>query len=341
MQQVERMEQTVDELRREIGRVVVGQDLVVDDLLITLLAGGHAILEGVPGLAKTLLINTLASALSLDSGRIQFTPDLMPTDVTGSTVVQEDRSSGARHFVFRRGPIFTNLLLADEINRTPPKTQAALLEGMSEGHVTVAGRRHELARPFLVLATQNPIEQEGTYTLPEAQLDRFLFKILIDYPELDEERDILLRTTGTQTARVRPVVSRDVILQMQYLVRALPTTEHIHRYASRLVRSTRVGEDDVPAWVAEFLAWGAGPRAVQSLILAAKARTLLDGRFCVTRSDIGAVAHPVLRHRILPSFLAEAEGWTTDRIIDRLLAETGAFAERPEYDKVTRRILRF
>jgi len=328
-------------LEREVGRVVVGQSAVVEQLFVTLFAGGHAILEGVPGLAKTLVVNTLASALSLESGRIQFTPDLMPSDVTGTTVVQEDRATGQREFAFRRGPVFTNMLLADEINRTPPKTQAALLEGMSEGKVTVAGQRYSLPVPFVVLATQNPIEQEGTYPLPEAQLDRFLLKILIDYPNMAAERAILLRTTGSASSSASPVVSRDLILRVQTLVRTLPTTSHIDEYATRLVRRSRPSEPDAPAWVKEHVAWGAGPRAAQALILAAKAKTLMEGRFAVTRADIRAVAHPVLRHRILPSFIAEAEELSADDLVDRLLEETPAFAEKRGYDVVTRRILRF
>ncbi len=337
---IDQLEDITGRLRHEIGRVIVGQDAVVDQLLITLLAQGHAILEGVPGLAKTLLVSTLGQALSLEFGRIQFTPDLMPSDVTGTLIVQEDRSTGDRDFAFRKGPVFTNLLLADEINRTPPKTQASLLEGMSERFVTVGGKRHKLPEPFFVLATQNPIEQEGTYPLPEAQLDRFLFKIVIDYPDVLEEEAILKRTTGTASAMVASVVSREKLLAMQQLVRALPTTKHLQEYATRIVRRTRPNDEGASDWVRANIAWGAGPRAVQALLLAAKAHTLLSGRFSVTRSDIRAVALPVLRHRILPSFLAEADGFTVDSLVLRLVEDTPAFTERPDYDAVSRRILR-
>ena len=337
---IDRLGETTGRLRAEIARVIVGQDEVVDQLLIVLLAGGHAILEGVPGLAKTLLVNTLARALSLDSGRIQFTPDLMPSDVTGTLVVEEQRASGLREFVFRPGPIFTHLLLADEINRTPPKTQAALLEGMSERQVTVGGVRHVLPRPFCVLATQNPIEQEGTYPLPEAQLDRFLMKIRIDYPDFLEEYEIIARTTGARKTSVEGVLGRDLLLDLQRLVPALPATPHIQEYATRLARRTRASEPESPEWVRSHIAWGAGPRAAQALILCAKARALLDGRFAVTRADVRAVAPPVLRHRIVPSFLAEAEGASADDLVDRLLESTPAFRTRPDHDDVSRRILR-
>ncbi len=337
---VDRLGELTTRLRAEIARVVVGQESVVDELLITLLVGGHAILEGVPGLAKTLIVNTLGSALSLDAGRVQFTPDLMPTDVTGTLVVQENRTTAEREFVFREGPIFTNLLLADEINRTPPKTQASLLEGMSEGMVTVGGERHRLPRPFCVLATQNPIEQEGTYPLPEAQLDRFLVKIHIDYPDLLEERAILERTTGTGEQRAGKALTRALLLDMQALVPALPATGHIQEYATRLARRSRPSEPDAPDWVRTYIAWGAGPRAAQAMILAAKARTLLDGRFSVTRADVRAVALPVLRHRVLPSFLAEAEGFCADDLVRRLMDDTPAFREKPDHDAVSRRILR-
>jgi MoxR-like ATPase len=326
-------------LEEEVGRIIVGQDQVVEEMLLALLAGGNAILEGVPGLAKTLLVNTLASALSLQSGRIQFTPDLMPSDVTGTLVMQE-APGGGRGFAFRRGPIFVNMLLADEINRTPPKTQSALLEGMSEGQVTAGGRRHALPRPFFVLATQNPIEQEGTYPLPEAQLDRFLFKIVIDYPSFEEEWQVIERTTGTHRAALSPAVSREEILALQRLVRSLPASQHIQEYATRLARRSRPSDPRAPAWVRQLVAWGAGPRAAQSLILAAKARTLLDGRFAVTRADVRAVALPVLRHRILPSFQAEGEGLTAGDLVERLLRDTPSFPENPEHDDVTRRILR-
>jgi MoxR-like ATPase len=329
------------ELKKEIAKVIVGQDRVIDEILIALLAGGHVLLEGVPGLAKTLLVNTLASALSLDYGRIQFTPDLMPADVTGTQVIAEDPATRERRFTFRKGPVFVHVLLADEINRTPPKTQAALLEGMAEGQVTAGGTRHFLPRPFFVLATQNPIDQEGTYRLPEAQLDRFLFKVLVDYPELEEEAAIIRRTTGARTATPVPVLWREEILGLQRIVRALRVSPHLTAYAARLARFTRpIGSPPLP-WVREHIAWGAGPRAVQALILAAKARTLLSGSFAVTRAAVREVALPVLRHRLIPSFQAEAEGLTADDLICRLLLETPPFRHPQDLDAPTRRILRF
>ncbi|MEM7231331.1 MAG: MoxR family ATPase [Planctomycetota bacterium] len=337
---VERIQETLGRFRGEIGQVIVGQEQVVTDLFTALLAGGHVIIEGVPGLAKTLLIQSMASATSLAFGRIQFTPDLMPSDVTGTLVVQEDPSSGFRDFVFRKGPVFVNVLLADEVNRTPPKTQAALLEGMSEGRVTVGGARHKLPEPFFVLATQNPIEQEGTYNLPEAQLDRFLYKVLIDYPNEPEEAEVLRRTTGTTSSSIDSVLSLDDIVQLQKIARSLPTSPHIREYATRIVRATRPGDEAAPGWVSEYLAWGAGPRAVQSMLVAAKARTLISGRFSVTRRDIRDVAFPVLRHRILPSFQAEGEGQSADDLIARLLLETSAFKPKGRHDEVTRKILR-
>ena len=333
-------EARVAALKQEVGKVIVGQERVIDQILITLLAGGHCVLEGVPGLAKTLLIHTLASTLSLKYGRIQFTPDLMPADVTGTQVIDHEPGTGARHFHFRKGPVFANFLLADEINRTPPKTQAALLEAMAEGQVTVAGQRHELPKPFFVLATQNPIEQEGTYNLPEAQLDRFLFKVFVDYPELDEEELIIRRTTVAREVQLQPVLGRDEILGLQKVVRALHVSTHVMDYAARLVRASRPEEAGGAAWVRQDIAWGAGPRAVQSLLLAAKARTLLGGRFAVTRGDIRDVALPVLRHRIIPSFHAEGEGLTADDIVCRLLLETSPFPEHGSYDGATTRILR-
>jgi MoxR-like ATPase len=337
---VDRLEEVILRFRIQLGRVVVGQDRVVEELLLTLLAGGHAILEGVPGLAKTLIVQSLSCVLSLDYGRVQFTPDLMPSDVTGTLVVREDPVSGERSFVFQKGPIFVNLLLADEINRTPPKTQAALLEGMSETFVTVGGRRHFLPQPFFVLATQNPIEQEGTYPLPEAQLDRFLFKIVVDYPNAAEEYEVIRRTTGTETKTLAPVVSRAEILSLQRIVRALPVSHHVQEYATRLVRRSRPEDRTAPDWIREYVSWGAGPRAAQALILAAKARTLLGGRFSVTRGDIREVAFPVLRHRILPNFQAEAEGHSPEDLIARLLLETSFFSKDDRYDEVTRRLLR-
>jgi len=329
-----------DRLRKEVGRVIVGQDRVIDEILVALLAGGHVLLEGVPGLAKTLLINTLASCLSLDYGRIQFTPDLMPSDVTGSQIIAEDPATRTRRFTFRKGPVFVNVLLADEINRTPPKTQAALLEAMAESQVTAGGARHTLPRPFFVLATQNPIEQEGTYRLPEAQLDRFLLKVNIDYPSRDEEALIIRRTTGTTSSKATPVVSQPEILGLQRITRSLRVSNHILEYAARIARLTRPGAEGSPSWCAEHIAWGAGPRAGQALILAAKARALLRGSFAVTRADVRDVALPVLRHRIVPSFQAEAEGLSTDDLVARLIGEAPAFPITEDYDAATRRILR-
>jgi MoxR-like ATPase len=336
----ERVPELAVRLKREVAQVIVGQESVVEEVLICLLCGGHGLLEGVPGLAKTLLVNTTADALSLDSGRVQFTPDLMPADVTGTIIVEGHTS--ARSFVFQKGPIFTNVLLADEINRSPPKTQSALLEGMAEGQITNSGTRYALPKPFFVLATQNPIEQEGTYTLPEAQLDRFLMKILVDYPEFDEENQIVRRTTGEKSGSARPVLSRDEVLDLQRVVEILPISPHVLEYATRLARASRPKNSTCPASLRQLIAWGAGPRAGQSLIRAAKARTLLTGRFAVTREDVCEVALPVLRHRVLPSFHAEATGITSDDLVRQLIAETPKFPKNPDrpYDAITRQILR-
>ncbi len=335
----EQFEDKAKRIRTEVAKLIVGQDRVIDEILITLLAGGHCILEGVPGLAKTLLIHALSSSLSLEFGRIQFTPDLMPADITGTQVISENRSTGHRQFQFQKGPVFVNVLLADEINRTPPKTQAALLEATAERRVTVAGHAYELPDPFFVLATQNPIEQEGTYTLPEAQLDRFLLKILVDYPGHDEEVEIVRRTTTGRPETPNPVISQGDILGMQRVVRALRVSRHVTEYAVRLVRASRP-EESASRWVTEKIAWGAGPRAVQSLLLAAKAKTLLAGRYAVTRGDVRDVALPALRHRIIPSFHAEGEGLTADDIVCRLLLDTPAFSHPVTYDGATSRILR-
>ena len=308
-------------MKEEIRKVIVGQDHVVDELFMAMFCRGHCLLIAVPGLAKTLTISTLAKVLSLSFNRIQFTPDLMPADITGTEVIQEDRSSGKRDFKFLAGPIFANVILADEINRTPPKTQAALLEAMQEYQVTVGGRRHDLQRPFFVLATQNPIEQEGTYPLPEAQLDRFMFMIKVDYPTIDDEREILRRTTEDRTVDIRAILGAAEIQELQAIVRKVPIADHVLDYALRLTRATRLTTADAPAWVKEQLQWGAGPRASQNLVLGAKARALLSGRFYVSAEDVRAVAKPVLRHRLITSFGAEAEGITTDMVIDRLLEE--------------------
>jgi len=308
----------LDALRTEIHRVIVGQDAAVDELLTAFLAGGHALLEGVPGLAKTLMIRTLADAVHLSFRRIQFTPDLMPTDIVGTEVLEEDHATGKRFFKFNRGPVFANIVLADEVNRTPPKTQAALLEAMQETEVTYGGTTYPLDRPFFVLATQNPIEQTGTYPLPEAQLDRFLLYIRIGYPAEAEEREILARTTGTARAHAEPVVTGDEILTAQRLAREVTMADDLLGWVTRLVRATRPGPGADP-WVQEWVRWGAGPRAGQALVLSAKARALLHGRFAVTLADLRAVAPPVLRHRILVNFRAEAEGIDADTATHHLM----------------------
>mgnify|MGYP001162590197 CR=1 FL=1 len=308
-------------IRAELAKVVVGQDEVIEQLLIAIFSQGHCLLEGVPGLAKTLMVSTLAKSLHLDFNRIQFTPDLMPSDITGTEVLQEDRATGQREFRFIPGPVFANIVLADEINRTPPKTQAAMLEAMQEKQVTIGGQHHQLARPFFVLATQNPIEQEGTYTLPEAQQDRFMFKVFVNYPSYDEEYCIAESTTAQETPEVQQVMTADEIVQLQQMVRRVPIAPHVIHFALRLVRATRVEEDDVPELVREWVSWGAGPRGVQYLLLAGKARAVLEGRFFVTTDDIKAVAKPVLRHRVITNYSAESSGITPDAVVERLLDE--------------------
>jgi MoxR-like ATPase len=324
LQQVEKLRTAYAAMKQEIQKVIVGQDHVVDELFMALFCRGHCLLIGVPGLAKTLLISTLARVLNLGFNRIQFTPDLMPADITGTEIIQEDKATGRREFKFMPGPIFANVILADEINRTPPKTQAALLEAMQEYQVTVAGHRHVLKRPFFVLATQNPIEQEGTYPLPEAQLDRFMFMVRVDYPSAAEEREIVRRTTEERTTDIKPVLGAEDIEALQAIVRKVPIADAVLEYALRLTRQTRLTTPDAPAWVKEWLQWGAGPRASQNLVLGAKAHALLQGRFYVAAEDIRAVAKPVLRHRLITSFAAEADGVTTDKVVERLLAETPA-----------------
>ena len=306
-------------IRSELSKQIIGMDRVIDELLICVFSRGHCLLVGVPGLAKTLLISSLARTLSLSFNRIQFTPDLMPADITGTEVIQEDKATGQRAFKFLPGPIFANVILADEINRTPPKTQAALLESMQEHQVTAGGQKHALDEPFFVLATENPIEQEGTYPLPEAQLDRFMFNVKVDYPSQDEELDIMKLTTSTVVPELSQVLAATEIMELQDTVRRVPIADPILQYAVRLVRATRVDSEDAPAFIKESLSWGAGPRATQNLILGGKARALLEGRFHVTVEDIKAVAHPVLRHRLITNYSAEAEGVTSDKIIDRLL----------------------
>ena len=303
----------------EFGKVIVGQREVLEELLITVFAGGHNLLEGVPGLAKTLMISTLAGLLSLPFKRIQFTPDLMPSDIVGTNVIEEDHTTGKRVMVFVPGPIFTSVLLADEINRTPPKTQAALLQAMQEKEVTAGGKTYPLEPPFFVLATQNPIDQEGTYPLPEAQKDRFLLNTMIRYPKLAEEEEIVERTTGAQVADVQTVCDRATLLRAQQLIRSIPVSRHVTGYAVDLVRATRPEEPGVPAFVKDQVGWGAGPRASQALIHCAKCYAAFAGRVNVSCDDVRHLALPVLRHRILASFAAEAEGVTTDAIIRRLL----------------------
>jgi MoxR-like ATPase len=322
LEAVRKLRDAFDNIKQQLARVIVGQNQVIEELLIALFSRGHCILEGVPGLAKTLMISTLSRCLSLAFSRIQFTPDLMPSDITGTEVIEENRSTGHREFRFMEGPLFANVILADEINRTPPKTQAALLEAMQERQVTVGRVRHRLGDPFFVLATQNPIEQEGTYPLPEAQQDRFMFKVFVKYPSFNEEFEIARRTTALLTEEVKPVLSGEQILGLQRLVRRVPVTDHVIQYTLALVRQTRVGEPGVPKFVKDWLAWGAGPRAVQYLILGGKARALLYGRTHVQTEDIQALAYPVLRHRILTNFTAASEGVTPDTVIDRVLKET-------------------
>jgi len=306
----------------QLSQVIVGQDQVVEELLISLFSRGHCLLEGVPGLAKTLMISTLSRTLNLSFSRIQFTPDLMPADITGTEIIEENRTTGARERRFMEGPMFSHTILADEINRTPPKTQAALLEAMQERQVTVGRVRHPLSDPFFVLATQNPIEQEGTYPLPEAQQDRFMFKVFVDYPSFDEEFEVARRTTALQVDTIQPVLTAEEILELQRTVREVPVTDHVIRYTLSLVRQTRVGRPGTPDFVQDMVSWGAGPRAVQYLILGGKARALLYGRTHVSTDDIQALAKPVLRHRMVVNFAAESDGVTADEIVERLVAIT-------------------
>ncbi len=308
-------------MKEELHRVIVGQEEVIDELLLAVLTRGHCLLVGVPGLAKTLMISSLAKTMDLSFNRIQFTPDLMPGDITGNELLHIDPETNERKFRFAPGPIFANVVLADEINRTPPKTQAALLESMVERQVTSAGVRHPLPDPFFVLATQNPIEQEGTYPLPEAQLDRFMFMVQVPYPTADEEREILRRTTGGETADLTPVIKSDELLKLQHAVRAMPIADHVFDYVLALTRGTRVHSDEPLSFMKQWVTWGAGPRASQFLVLGAKAHAALEGRNHVAVEDVRAVAHPVLRHRIVTNFSAAAEGVTADHIVDRLLQE--------------------
>ncbi len=310
-----------DNIKAEIHKAVIGQEDIIDLLLISLFSKGHCVLVGVPGLAKTLLIRTLADSLNLSFNRIQFTPDLMPGDITGTEVIEENVDKGTKEFKFIKGPIFANIILADEINRTPPKTQAALLEGMQEYHVTASGTTYDLDTPFFVLATQNPIEQEGTYPLPEAQLDRFMFNIWVDYPSFEEEKQIVSQTTSRQSTTINSMLDREKINQLQSLVRDVPVPGSVLDYAVKLVGMTRPGSDLAPDYINKYMSWGAGPRASQYLILGGKARALSKGRYNVTEEDIRALAVPVLRHRIVNNYAAEAEGFTTIKLIERLLED--------------------
>ena len=319
VQAAEQLKQAYDRIRTEMSKVIVGQDAVIDQLIVALFARGHCLLTGVPGLAKTLMISSLAKTLSLQFNRVQFTPDLMPTDITGTEIIQENKATGTRELTFIEGPVFTNVLLADEINRTPPRTQAALLEAMQDRQVTTAGQRRPLPDPFFVLATQNPIEQEGTYPLPEAQLDRFMFNVVVEYPDQADEVEILRRTTESMDTDLPAIMSGEEIKALQNLVRRVPIADDMIQYAANLVRSTRPDQPESPAFVRDKLTWGAGPRAGQFLVLGAKTRAVIRGRFHVSMEDIQRVARPVLRHRILTNYSAQAEGITSDDIIDRLL----------------------
>ena len=321
---VDKLQAAYKEIRAELGKVIVGQEEVLEQLLICIFSQGHCLLIGVPGLAKTLMIATLAKTLSLSFNRIQFTPDLMPSDITGTEVIQEDKTTGERKFQFLRGPIFASIILADEINRTPPKTQAALLEAMQEHQVTAGGKRHKLDEPFFVLATQNPIEQEGTYPLPVAQLDRFMFMIRVDYPSFDDEYQIMRLTTSSYKSELEQVFDREDVVRLHEIARKIPIGERLMRYAMELTRRTRAESGVAPPFVREWLTWGGGPRATQYLILGAKARALLFGQTQVRAEDLRAVAPPVLRHRIMLSYHAEAEDLVPDEVIEELLAQTPA-----------------
>jgi MoxR-like ATPase len=319
VQAVEKLNASYNQITAELHKVIVGQDKVIEQLLISLLSSGHCLLVGVPGLAKTLMISTLASVLDLKFNRIQFTPDLMPSDITGTEIIEEDHTTGKRGFRFVKGPVFANIILADEINRTPPKTQAALLQAMQEHEVTAAGETYKLAEPFFVLATQNPIEQEGTYPLPEAQLDRFMFNVFVDYPAVKEEEEIVKSTTAIATHELNKVLSADKIVAFQKLVRRVPVSDHLVEYAVALARATRPNEDGAMDFVKKWVNWGAGPRASQYLILAAKTKAILEGRPTPGPEDVRFAAYPVLRHRIVTSFNAEADGVDTMEIIRRIL----------------------
>ncbi|NIT59606.1 MAG: AAA domain-containing protein [Aliifodinibius sp.] len=318
---VDFFQESFRKIRKEVGKVIVGQQKILDQLLICLFSRGHCVLIGVPGLAKTLLIRTVSQTLNLTFSRIQFTPDLMPGDITGTEVIEDDRETGKKKFKFVKGPIFANIVLADEINRTPPKTQAALLEGMQEFHITAAGHTYPLEPPFFVLATQNPIEQEGTYPLPEAQLDRFMFNLWLDYPSIDEEQDIVSQTTSLGEAEINAVLNAEQIVELQDLVRKVPVPDGVLKSAVELVTKTRPQSQIAPEFIQKYMSWGAGPRASQYLVLGGKARALSQGRYNVSEEDIRALAKPVLRHRIVNNYAAEAEGLTADKLIEMLLDE--------------------
>ena len=319
VQSVEELAKARQKILEQIRKVIIGQEAVIDELLSCLFARGHMLIVGVPGLAKTLLISTLARILDLKFKRIQFTPDLMPSDITGTDIIEEDLTTGHRRFTFVHGPIFANIILADEINRTPPKTQAALLQAMQEREVTIGNHTYNLEPPFLVMATQNPIEQEGTYPLPEAQLDRFMFNTIIDYPDADDEVEIIERTTVDEDPELDTIMTGQDILHYQSLVRKVPLARHVAQYASDLVRASRPKDDNAPDFVRDLVDWGAGPRAGQYLVLGGKARAIMHGRFYVSADDVRAVAVPVLRHRIIPNFTAEADGVRSEDLIARLL----------------------
>ena len=321
IQAVENLGEARDAIITELRKTIVGMDDVIDEMMIAIFSRGHSLLVGVPGLAKTLLVSSLAETMSLGFKRIQFTPDLMPSDITGTELLQEDPETHERRFKFQKGPVFTNLLLADEINRTPPKTQAALLEAMQEKRVSSGGEEYKLDEPFFVLATQNPIEQEGTYPLPEAQLDRLLFNIMVKYPSHSEELDIMRSVTTDDEPEVKKVVDAATIIEFQHVVRRIPVSEHVFEYAAALVRATRPNEKDAPDFVKKLMAWGAGPRASLNLIIAGKARAALRGRCHVSIEDIQALSLPILRHRVIPNFAARSEGETSDTLIAKLIEE--------------------
>jgi len=336
---LERLQKARDQILSQLSRTIVGQTDVVEQLLISIFAKGHCLLEGVPGLAKTLMISSLAQTMSLSFSRIQFTPDLMPADITGTEIIEENRSTGSRERRFMEGPLFANVVLADEINRTPPKTQAALLEAMQERQITVGRVRHQLSDPFFVLATQNPIEQEGTYPLPEAQQDRFMFKVHVSYPSFAEEFEVARRTTGQNKTAIEPVLSGEEILSLQEFIRGIEVSENVIRYALAIVRQTRVGQDGVPDFVRDQVAWGAGPRAVQFLILGAKARAAMSGRSYVDTADVQFCAKPVLRHRMVVNFAAESDGVTSDSVVDKIISVTPTAQDELLRDARFQRIL--